>query len=308
MSTLASSPGKSAQTRSGRQHRNTMLGHLLLLPLHVQLLLVLALPAAYVFWLSLHESNYGGLGAFVGFNNYARLFTDRAFVQSLVNTFVVVNVIVYIEVAFAVVAALLFHSLRHGKAIMLAVIIAPYAISEVVAVLAWKFLADPNYGLINALLAALGSDPFVWAVSPSQALGLASVISIWLHLPFTFLMIYGGLLGIPNSVIEAARVDGATPLQRFRKVVLPLLMPALLIAIIFRYIFAFRLFSEVWLLTQGGPARKTELLSVYLYKNAFRFNEFGMAAATGWLMVIGSLLVASVYVYLLYRRGFRDAG
>ncbi len=113
--------------------------------------------------------------------------------------------------------------------------------------------------------------------------------AIWLHLPFTFVILYAARLAIPIELYEAARIDGATRWQTFRRITLPLLMPAILVAMLFRYIFAFRLFSEVWLLTQGGPARSTEVLAVYLYLEAFRYNDFGAAAATGWLMVLASL-------------------
>lgn len=291
---------------SRRSFRKAAVGWLMLAPVHAQLIFMLALPAVYVFWLSLNQSSYGGDAVFVGLRNYAEILSDPAFIRSLINTFVVVNIIVYAEIVLAVGAALLFQSIRKGKAIFLAVLIAPYAISEVVAVLAWRFMADPNVGGINLILNAVGLSGLSWATNPVHALGLASVISVWLHFPFSFLLIYGGLLGIPGNISEAARIDGATAWQRFRRITLPLLMPAILIAIVFRYIFAFRMFSEVWLLTQGGPARSTEVLSVYLYKNAFRFSEFGMAAATGWLMVLGSLALACIYLVLIYRQGFRN--
>jgi ABC-type sugar transport system permease subunit len=91
-----------------------------------------------------------------------------------------------------------------------------------------------------------------------------------------------------------------------RRVTVPLLMPAILVALMFRYVFAFRLFSEVWLLTGGGPARQTEVLATYLYRHAFRYHEFGVASAIGWLMVIASIAIASVYLYQMYKRMLRD--
>jgi len=128
-----------------------------------------------------------------------------------------------------------------------------------------------------------------------------ALLTIWLHLPFTFIILYAARLAIPQELYEAARVDGATPAQTFRSITLPLLAPAMLIALIFRYIFAFRLFSEVWLMTQGGPARSTEVVAVYLYHEAFTFNAFGTAAATAWIMVVISLVLAAGYVFLLRR-------
>ncbi|MHA6691260.1 carbohydrate ABC transporter permease [Devosia sp. A449] len=280
-------------------------GLLMLAPMHLQLILVLALPSLYVLWLSFTESSYGAAPKFIGWANYAAILSDPAFWRSLFNTLIVVNIVVYVEIILSVGVALLFQSTKRGRAVLMAVILAPYAVSEVVAVLAWRFMLEPDIGILTGLFSTFGYVPN-WATNPIEAMVLVSMIGVWLHLPFSFLLIYAALIAIPADLTEAARVDGARPWQRFRHVTLPLLMPAILIAIIFRYIFGFRIFSEVWLLTQGGPARTTEVMAVYLYKNAFRYNEFGMAAATGWLMVLGALLLASFYVYQIYRSGFRN--
>ena len=130
----------------------------------------------------------------------------------------------------------------------------------------------------------------------ARALIWSRCCSIWLHLPFSFIILYAARLAVPDELYEAAAIDGATGWPAFRRITLPLLMPALLIAALFRYIFAFRLFSEVWLMTGGGPARTTEVLAVYLYLEAFRYNSFGAAAATGWLLVLASLLLALFYL------------
>jgi multiple sugar transport system permease protein len=187
---------------------------------------------------------------------------------------------------------------------MLAIALAPYAVSEVSAVVMWRFLFDTDVGAATQLLRALGLPIIEWSVNPSHGLFLVALLSIWLHLPFTFVILYSARLAIPGELYEAATVDGATLYQQFRRITLPLLMPAILIAMLFRYIFAFRLFSEVWLLTQGGPARTTEVLAVYLYLEAFRYNAFGVAAATGWLLVLASLVLAVWYLRRLYKEMF----
>ena len=127
---------------------------------------------------------------------------------------------------------------------------------------------------------------------------------VYLRIGFSFIIIYAARLSVPDELYEAGAIDGATGWTAFRRITLPLLMPALLIAALFRYIFAFRLFSEVWLMTGGGPARTTEVMAVYLYLEAFRYNSFGAAAATGWLLVLASLLLALVYLRGLYREMF----
>jgi len=278
---------------------------LMLAPTHLMLLLVIALPSAYVFWLSLNESTYGTGLTFVGLDNYTTVLTSRYFWRAAVNTLIVVNAVVYIELLLAIgMAALFLGGLRYPK-IMFAIVLMPYAISEVVGVLVWKIMLNPGSGVLARSIEQLGFGMFNWSVSPPLALGVVTLISIWHHLPFTFLIIYAGMLAVPKSLYEASRIDGATPFQEFWRITLPLTIPAILIALIFRFVFAFRLFSEVWLLTGGGPARMTEVLALYLYQSAFRYGDFGTASATGWLMVVGSLLVASVYLWAMHRRMLR---
>jgi ABC-type sugar transport system permease subunit len=202
--------------------------------------------------------------------------------------------------------ALLFAGGLPFRRFLLVAVLAPYAVSEVIAVVMWRFLFDPDAGPVTLMLKALGMPILDWSFEPSHAMILVALLTIWLHLPFTFIILYAARLAIPGDFYEAARIDGANTLQAFRWVTLPLLGPAMIIALLFRYIFAFRMFSEVWLLTQGGPARSTEVVAVYLYREAFSYNAFGTAAATAWIMVVVSLLLAAGYVLIL-RRQVRNA-
>ena len=280
----------------------------MLAPAQGMLLLVIALPSLYVFWLSFTESSYGKLPVFVGWENYVAIWNDRYFWRALVNTLVVINIIVYGELILAFVIALVFVKGVPFQRVILAMVLMPYAISEVVAIVIWKFMLDPNIGGLAKAMLAAGLPEINWATNPVHGLGLVSVISVWLHLPFTFIIIYSAMLAMAKELYESATVDGATRWQSFRFITLPGILPAVFVALIFRYIFAFRLFSEVWLLTAGGPARTTEVLSIYLYKQSFTYASFGKGAATGWVMVIISGVFAAIYLHLLYRRGFqRDA-
>lgn len=277
---------------------------LYLSPLHLLLLVILTLPSIYVLWLSLNESSYGTELTFVGLDNYRAVFDDPYFWRAAINTFFVVNGVVYVEMIIALALAALFVSGVPLRGLMFAIVLMPYAISEVVAVLVWKMMMDPNIGALARAIEGMGLGAVNWSASPTTGLVLVGVINIWTHLPFTFLMIYAGLLAIDGSLYEAAQIDGATRWQRFVKITLPLLVPTLLIALIFRLIFAFRMFSEVWLLTKGGPARLSEVLAVYLYQHGFRYGDFGIASATGWMMVLGSLLLASIFLFAM-QRGMR---
>lgn len=265
---------------------------------------VIFLPALYVVWLSLNQSSFGQQPVFVGLANYAKVLGDPYFWRALWNTVLVVLVVVHVELVLGLGVALLFASGVPAPPLLLAVVLAPYAVSEVSAVVMWRYLFDLDIGFVSQALAALGLPPLEWSVNSTHGLVLVALLSIWLHLPFTFVILYAARLAIPGELYEAAKVDGATAWQQFRRVTLPLLVPAMLIAMLFRYIFAFRLFSEVWLLTGGGPARQTEVLAVYLYLEAFRYNAFGEAAATGWLLVLASLILALWYLRRLYKEMF----
>lgn len=274
----------------------------LLAPVHLLILGVIVLPSIYVIWLSLNVSTFGQAPVFVGLKNYLRVLADPAFHSALINTVVLVVVAVHLEMAVGLGMALLFASGLPLRRFLVVAVLAPYAVSEVTAVVMWRYLFDPDAGPITLALRAIHLPTLDWSFAPSHAMILVGLLTIWLHLPFTFIIIYAARLAIPAELYEAAKVDGATAWQSFRRVTLPLLGPAIIIALLFRYIFAFRLFSEAWLLTQGGPARSTEVVAIYLYQEAFTFNAFGSAAATAWIMVVASLLLATGYVVVL-RRG-----
>lgn len=277
--------------------------HLLLVaPVLSLLILVIGIPSLYVLWLSLQKTAFGQEPQFVGLANYYNVLTDRYFWRAFLNTFIVVNIVVYVEIIVAIGMASLFASGVPYRRLMISLVVAPYAASEVVAVVIWKYMFEPDIGLVSALLAFLGLPDLAWTTDRWAALGLVALLSIWMNLPFSFLILYSARLGLPKELYEAATIDGATPWDNFRRITLPLLMPAILVALMFRYVFAFRLFSEVWLLTGGGPARQTEVLAIYLYRHAFSYQEFGVASAIGWLMVIGTLLIASGYLRAMYKR------
>jgi multiple sugar transport system permease protein len=273
----------------------------LIAPGQVLLLVLIGLPAIYVLVISFTRSTFGLESTFVGFANYATVLADPNFWRAFVNTLVVVNVVVYGELLLALAAAFLFASGVPLRRLMFAIMLAPYAVSPVVAVVIWRFLAEPDVGLLTQTLQSVGLPTLNWATERWHALGLVSVLSIWIHLPFTFVILYAAVQGVPKELYEAARIDGASGWDLFKHVSIPWITPAIFVALLFRFVFAFRLFTEVWLLTRGGPVRRTEVLATYLYREGFRYHDFGTAAATGWLMLLASLALAAFYIYRLTR-------
>lgn len=279
---------------------------LMVLPTQGLLILVIGLPSLWVFWLSLQQTAFGEAPVYVGWKNYAFVLGDPYFWRAFLNTFLVVNIVVYLELALALGMAVLFAAGVPLRRLMIAIVLAPYAVSEVIAVIVWKYMLEPDVGIVSQALTAVGLPELSWTTDRWAALTLVALLSVWLHLPFSFLILYSARLGVPNELYESASIDGALPWQQFFKVTVPMLMPAILVALMFRYVFAFRIFGEVWLLTGGGPARLTEVLATYLYRHAFRYQEFGVASAIGWLMALASVLLASVYLYQMYRRMLSD--
>jgi multiple sugar transport system permease protein len=265
-------------------------------PVQLLLLVTIGVPSIAVLWLSFMQTGLGHPTIWVGLRNYMTVLSDPQFRVALVNSFILVNAVVYIELALALGIACLFAAGVPLRKLLIALMLAPYAISEVVAVTTWKYAMDPTIGLFAHWLDLLALPPLDWAGSPVAGLVLIGVISIWLHLPFSSILLYSARLGLDTSVYEAASIDGAGPLRQFCAITLPLLLPTILVAILFRLVFALRMFSEVWLLNEGGPARLTETLAVYLYKEAFRYDDVGAGSATGWLLVVGSVMLAWFYL------------
>lgn len=279
----------------------------LLLPAHMLLLAFILLPAIYVGWMSFTRMSFGAEPVFVGLENWRALLADRAFWRAAWNTFWVVNAVVYGELLLGLALALLAAGWMPMKKLFIALLIAPYAINEVSAVAMWRFVLEPDIGMVSWALVQSGIGQLDWSADPFDALALAAILSIWTHTPFTFLILYAAIQGVPRELTEAATVDGAGPLRVFQHVVWPFILPALLVALMFRYITAMRIFSEVWLLTEGGPARMTEVLAVYLYRAAFRYHEFGLASATALAMALLSLAIAAPYLFAAWRGLSRHA-
>ena len=269
------------------------------------LVMIILFPSVYVGWLSFNESSFGLDTRFVGWKNYLFILTDFRFWRSFLNTFIVVNVVVYGELLIAVGLAVLFMGYVPFKKFMVSIMLAPYAISPVVAVLMWKYMLEPDVGMLNYLLTSIGLGQLEWYSNPVHGLAVIILLSIWMHVPFSFVITYSAMLAIPAELFEAARVDGASSWKVFWRISIPVIMPSIFIALMFRYIFAFRIFSEVWILTKGGPIRMTETLAIYLYRHGFRYHEFGVASATGWAMVVATMLIALYYLRLMYKRMFR---
>lgn len=260
-------------------------------------------PILAAVWLSLHRFILVFRERrFIGLDNYAFLLSDARFWAALGNTAYFTLVAVAVELLLAVPLALLLNRAFPGRGVLRASALIPWAIPTVVSAKLWAWMFNPDYGLINRLLP--GAD-INWLGAPGYALHAAIVVDVWKTTPFVALLVLAGLQGIPEDLYKAARVDGASPWRTFRSITLPLLKPAILLALLFRTLDAFRVFDAIYVLTEGGPANTTETLSIYAYKTLMRSGDFGygstLSVAT-FLCVVGLSLV---YLRLLGREDRR---
>lgn len=279
-------------------------GYLFVAPALLGFALFFLWPILRAAQISLTDWNLLRPARYVGFTNYTKLFDDPNFWAS---ARVTVGYVLY-NIPLQTVLGLLIAVLadRMARSVILrAVIIAPYLISNVVAVLIWMLLLDPLLGLTNAWLVALGLPAQSFLSSPYQALMSVAGISIWRHVGFTALLFYAGLQAVPRNLYEAARIDGASELSMFWSITLPLLRPVLAFVLITSIIGSFQVFDVVAVGTAGGPAGSTRVLLWYIYENAFKFNKMGYASAISMVLFAGLILVTLVQLRLL-RAGHSD--
>ena len=259
------------------------------------ILLVAAYPIGYAIWLSLHEYSVrvAGLSRWagpLGLRNYDAILHDPEFWDAVKNTFIFTAASVSLEVVIGMAMALAMHSAFRGQGLLRTVVLVPWAVLTVVTARMWQTIFDPTLGVVNSLL---GTDT-VWLGQSPQAMIVMIIADVWKTAPFMALLLLAGLQVIPGEIYEAAKVDGATTWQRFRKITLPLLMPALLVALIFRTLDALRIFDLPFVLTKG--AHGTNTLSLEAYQTFTANNIIGEGAALAVITFLIVMAVAFVYI------------
>lgn len=233
---------------------------------------------------------------YVGIDIYRRLFDDPRVILSIKNTFLFTFGTVAFEAVFGTMIAVALASQRKAKGFFITVILLPMMLTPVVVALMWKLLWDSQYGFINYFISIFGFASQVWLANPKTALPAIIVTSIWQNTSFVVLIVYGALQSVSEELIEAAAVDGANSSMTFWYIVFPLVLPSIIVAILFRTLFAFRTFDTVFVLTSGGPADKTLIMGLYAYRLAFRYVDFSGAAGLAWIMFLICLILVLVYI------------
>jgi len=266
-------------------------------------------PIIYTFVLSFTEtpiSNPTPQG-FIGIRNYLYFLTNSVFWAAIRRTLYFTIVSVGVELILGMGLALLIHARPFGWQFLRTSLIIPWAIPTIVNGAMWRWIYNADYGALNGLLFQLGMiDRYrAWLSEPVAAMNLVIVADIWHSVPFIALILQAALATIPRELEEAAAVDGANVWQRFWNIRFPLLQPAILVALVIRTVEAFRVFDIIYVITQGGPAFGTVTISYLTYLESFSYGRLGGGAALSFLISAFTLVMALLYIQLLYREDLR---
>jgi multiple sugar transport system permease protein len=277
---------------------------LLLLPAVAVIAAVLVYPVAYGAYLSLfnYQMTLSPERTLVWLANYQKLFHDADFVNSIWVTARFTAMTVAAEFCIGLGIALLLTLEFPARAIFRALVLLPLMVPPLVSGLLWRLMYDHELGVLSYFVRVLGGDPPVFLGNPDIALMAVSATEVWRATPFMVLVLLAALQSVPQELHEAAQIDGATAVQRFRAVTLPLILPVVLIALLFRTVDVLRTFDLVYLLTQGGPGTTTEVLSMFIYRYGFQSFDMGLTSAASMILFVLTLAICLVYLRLIVRR------
>ena len=286
---------KSRRSSNAASRRHLLLPYLLVAPAVAVLLALSIYPLIYSITVSLQVGEAWGLG------NFTRLASDTFFLTAMGHTFVYAIAALTCEFLLGLGLALLLDSKIRGRGFFRASLLVPMMLPPVVAAVVWRLLLNPNFGAINGTLKQLGVDTesLTWTASPVLAMLSVIAVDVWQWTPFVFLVLLAGLQAIPQEPYEAALIDGSSRWQTFWNVTLPLLKPAILIVLLLRTMDLLRVFDQIFILTEGGPGFGTETVSLYIYRTAFRFFDFGYAAAMSFVLLALTNVISVVYIRFL---------
>lgn len=274
---------------------------LFLAPAIIIVFAVLIFPILFSLVVSTYNwplSEGAGIRRFVGFGNYIALTQDSEFWNSLKLQLGFIFIAIPIELLFGFAAALLLNREFFGARIVRSLLLLPVFFLPILSGMTWRFMLQPRYGPLNNLLIKLGAPEISWLGNPTTAYIAIIVQDVWRMWPFMFMLLYAGLTAIPQELLEAAEIDGAGFWKKLWSVIIPLLMPTILTSVLLRIIDALRVFSEVYVMTEGGPGSATMLFSLYTQRQAFGYQKVGMASA----MAIFLLIISIVFALTLVRK------
>jgi len=298
--TVVSAQARSEAPRHSRTQRWARLAFLA--PALVYILVFFGYPLVNNISISLRNytvrSFFTGEAPFVGLANYGTVFTDPLFGRALVNTAIFTVGSIAFQFAIGLALAVFFAGRFPGSTLLRSLLLLPWLLPLVVSGAVWRWMLDADHGVINAALRALrlasGATP--WLTSPSWALPAVIIANVWIGIPFNLVILHGGLKAIPDSLYEAASLDGAGRWARFRHVTWPLLRPVTAIVLMLGLVYTIKVFDVIMVITGGGPANATQTLTTWSYQLSFRQYLFGPGAAAGDLLIVMATIFGLIYL------------
>ncbi|MGB7117258.1 MAG: sugar ABC transporter permease [Anaerolineales bacterium] len=289
--------------------RNNLIGLALIAPSLIIIFGIVLQPILSTLYLSFFDATLGitSTNIFIGLGNYIDLLGDEVFWVTIQRTIYFTFVSVGLELILGLAIAQLIHTHPPGWRFLRTSLIIPWAVPTIVNGTMWRWIYNADYGALNALLMQLGLiDKYIpWLIYPKTAMNLVILADIWHSVPFIALILQAALATLPVEMEEAAAVDGANAWQRFWHVRLPLLRSAILVALVIRTVEAFRVFDIIYVITAGGPAYGTVTISYLTYLETFSFGHIGRGSALSFLISLITLLLAFVFIRILYKPGDR---
>lgn len=293
------------------RHKDTITAWVFLLPSLAGYVIFLAWPVLFSLILAFSSWDITqGLRAssFIGFEQFRRLPSDEWFISSLMNNLLYTAVVVPATMTISLVFAVILSGKILFRNMLRVLFFIPYIVSIIALSVVWMAMFNPQLGPVNEILRALGfTDPPRWLASRTYAFPTIMMMMIWRGIGYNIIIYLAGLQSIPNTLYEAASIDGANAVQQFFKITVPLLAATTFFLFVTQIIASFLLFGPINVMTQGGPARATTVLVYYIYKQAFAYNNIGYGAAISWVMF---LLVFSVTIvqWAGQKKGVEHAG
>jgi multiple sugar transport system permease protein len=242
-------------------------------------------PVIFSFYLSFHEWNmFSGKTTFIGIDNYVRMFQNEEFWSVFKNTAIYTFGTIPLNMGFSLLVAYILHKKIIGKKLLRTAFFAPVVISPVAAAVIWRWLYDPNFGLINYSIGIFGIDPINWLNDPTAAMAALIIMGVWKTFGINMVLFSAGLQAIPDHYYEAAEIDGASAWSKFWNITIPLLAPTTFFIMVMSIISSFQVFDIVYVLTSGGPLGATKVLVFYVYEHAFQFFNMGYASAAAYVL------------------------
>lgn len=299
MSALSAGAERTTAGRPARGGRSGR-GYLpFILPAVLLVSAVVVFPWLFTGWISLHGWQVGSEPSFVGLDNYLRLAGDARFADAVWQTLLYTVLAVVLPLVLGTLAALAFNERFKLRGLLRGIVILPMMATPVAIALVWTMMFHPQLGVLNYLLSVVGLPPQLWIFDTATVIPSLVLVETWQWTPLVMLIVLGGLATLPTEPFESAEIDGASGVQKFFYLTLPMIAPFLMVAVIIRSIDALKSFDIIYAMTQGGPGTASETINIYLYSQAFSYYDIGYGSA---IAAVFFVIVVAFSLVLLWMR------